>query len=360
MMGASTAPRVYIVLVTWKGWRDTIECLESVFRMDYPEYRVVVCDNASPDGSLERVAEWARGELPAPVSTREAMRNRTLPPVRKPLRMARVQDGAEATTPDAALTLIQTGANLGFAGANNVGIRWIQGRGDAAYVWLLNNDTVVDREALTALVEEAEREADAGMIGSLLLEYDEPERIQAVGGGHLIRWQGFTHHVGEGRRADEVWEGSLEPDYVTGASMLVRRAVLDQTGGLDTRYFLYSEEVDWCLRARELGWRMRAALASRVWHKGGKSVRHGSPLHDYHAVRGMLLLVRRFHPRLLPLALGYSLVRCLLPKVARREGERFRAVLRAYRDVLSRPDAAPSPASGAPTASARVAPGRSG
>jgi GT2 family glycosyltransferase len=335
----TAAPKVYILVLNWRGWRDTIECLESVFRLEYPHYRLVVCDNDSGDGSLERIAEWARGEReaggpPAP----SPLRSLVFPPVPKPI-PHRVLERAEipgTAAGDVPLVLLQTGSNLGFAGANNVGLEYARARGDADYVWLLNNDTVVDPAALSALVDAAERDPRIGIVGSKLLDYSVPDRIQAIGGGRLIRWQGRTQHIGAGAPAalagDAEWAGA---DYVTGASLLARMALVEDVGALDERYFLYSEEVDWCLRARARGWALAYAAASRVWHKEGRSIGRDGPLHDYHTVRGMLLLVRRFHPGLLPAAFLYSLYRCLLPKAVRLQPRRFGAVLRAYRDLLS-------------------------
>ncbi|MDP9349611.1 MAG: glycosyltransferase family 2 protein [Gemmatimonadota bacterium] len=334
-------PKVYVLLLNWRGWKDTIECLESVLRQPYPRYQVIVCDNDSGDGSLERIAAWARGELAADAALGHLVSARSTPPVRKPVPCVHLtREEAECGAGDAPLVLVQTGGNLGFAGGNNVGLRYAMARGDAAYVWLLNNDTVVDPGALLAMVQVAESDPEVGMVGSKLLYYDEPGRIQAAGGGRVIPWQGLTAFLGEGEEDRRQWEEPLDPDYITGASLLVRASLVEELGGLDERYFLYSEEVDWCLRARERGWRLRYAPGSLVWHKGGKSVGHRSALHDYHTVRGMLLLVRRFYPALLPAAFLYSMYRCVAPKVFRLQFGRLRAVLRAYRDFLS--NASPS------------------
>lgn len=334
----TAAPRVCILLLNWRGWRDTIECLESLFRLDYGNYQVVVCDNDSGDGSLERIAEWARGERIAEAPSTSEMRELSTPPVEKPLRLAVLsREEAEDGMPDsdARIVLIQTGENLGYAGGNNVGIRWALRRGSAEYLWLLNNDTVVDREALTALVRRSDGDPVVGMVGSRILYYDQPRRIQALGGGRVERWTGITHHLdGESHAADE----RLQPDYITGSSLLVRVELSEEIGLLDERYFLYSEEVDWCLRARERGWKLAYAPESRVWHKGGRSVSYGSALHDYHTVRGMLLLVGRFYPSRLPVAIAYSAIRCLAPKVVRFQYTRMRAVLRAYADLIRRSD----------------------
>jgi GT2 family glycosyltransferase len=327
------SPNVCVLLLNWRGWQDTIECLESVFRQEYARFQVVVCDNDSGNGSLERIAAWARGEIEAGASPRHPMAWCSVPGVPKPIRYVELdRAAAEAgAASDVPLVLVQTGGNLGFAGGNNVGLRYARARGNFDYVWLLNNDTVIDPGALRAMVDAAERDERVGMVGSTLRYYDEPDRVQALAGGRVIRWNGSTRHHDERLvgRAE-----TREPDYITGASLLVRTELLDSVGEMDERYFLYSEEVDWCLRSRERGWRLVHAEGSVVWHKGGQSVVYSSPLHDYHTARGMLLLVRRFYPGLLPLAVAYSLYRCLAPKIVRLQYTRFRAVMRAYTDLL--------------------------
>jgi GT2 family glycosyltransferase len=334
-------PGVSILLLNWNGWRDTIECLESVFRLDYLDFQVIVCDNDSRDGSLEKIAAWARGELLPEMAEDHLQRSHSWPPVAKPitaatLSRAEVDLGARPT--DARLVLIQTGGNLGYAGGNNVGIRWAIADGSVGYIWLLNNDTVVDPGALTALVRQAEADPVIGMVGSRILYYDEPERVQAHAGGSVVRWTGLTHHLdGPTPMGDD----QIDPDYIMGASLLARTAVAEQVGGLDERYFLYSEEVDWCLRSRLQGWKLAYAPSSQVWHKGGRSVNYGSPLHDYHTVRGMLLLVGRFYPKRLPVAIAYSIFRCLAPKLVRLQYGRMKAVLRAYADLAKGMDAPP-------------------
>ncbi|MBV9772316.1 MAG: glycosyltransferase family 2 protein, partial [Gemmatimonadetes bacterium] len=293
--------------------------------------------------SLEHIAAWASGERQAGVPEAASLRPLCSPAVSKPIRYVELDRAAaeRGEGGDAPLVLIQTGGNLGYAGGNNVGLRYAQARGDAAYVWLLNNDTVIDPRALSAMVEVAESDPRAGMVGSRLMYYSDPGRIQAIAGGTVVRWSGLTRHLGAEQTDLDRWSEVIEPDYVTGASMLVRGALLESVGLLDERYFLYSEEVDWCLRAREAGWRLLYAPGSTVWHKGGQSVQYSSPLHDYHTVRGMLLLVRRFYPARLPLALMYSVYRCLAPKLVRLQYTRLKAVLRAYRDFFGEPEALP-------------------
>jgi GT2 family glycosyltransferase len=331
-------PRVYVLLLNWRGWADTIECLESVFRQRYGNFRVVVCDNDSPDDSVERIRTWAEGRLLVDVPQAQPLRRLSLPPVAKPIPLTELdRDGAARggeMEVDRPLTLIRTGGNLGFAGGNNIGIRYALARGDADYIWLLNNDTVVDPDALAVMVERARRDDRAGVVGAKLLYYDDPQRVQAIAGGRLTAWKGMATHLGAGVRDDERWTSPIELDVILGACLLIRREVIEEIGLLDEAYFMYSEELDWCWRARRRGWKLLYAPGSVVWHKVGRSVGQRSTLQEYHAARGTLLFMRKHFPRLLPVAFVYGLYRTLLPKLLRVQPARAKAVLRAYRDAV--------------------------
>lgn len=272
------APRVAVVILNWNGWRDTIECLESVFRLDYPDFRVVVCDNGSQDGSLEKIQAWAEGQLAVSAIADGALRRLIDPPVIKPVN-TRIYDRAEAEAAgradgDVPLVLIQTGANLGFAGGNNVGLRYVLAQDCFDYVWLLNNDTVVEADSLHQLVARMAERPDAGMCGSTLRYYHQPDKVQAWGGGTYDPLRGVSRHLGVLARADakpDVRQVESEMAYVIGASMMVSRAFLDTVGLMSEAYFLYYEEIDWACRAKG---RFGLAYAedSVVFHKEGGTV----------------------------------------------------------------------------------------
>ncbi len=270
-------PKVYVVLVNWNGWQDTIECLESLLRSTNCDFRVVVCDNGSRDDSLARIAAWAEGSKPAPVSVGPLTRF-TTPSLSKPIPLV-IHDRTKAeqggAPDDPQLVLIDVAANLGFAGGNNVGLRYALARGDADYAWLLNNDTVVPPQSLSALVERMSGAPDVGICGSVLVQYHAPDRIQALGGARYSPWTTRAYHLGAG----EVFPGSVPSDpafvesqtsYVVGASMLVSRRFLDAVGLMAEDYFLYGEEIDWAARAKGL-FTMGFAPASVVYHKVGGS-----------------------------------------------------------------------------------------
>ncbi|HEX5972741.1 MAG TPA: glycosyltransferase family 2 protein [Gemmatimonadaceae bacterium] len=328
-------PRVEVLLLNWNGWRDTIECLESVFALDYPDFGVTVCDNASTNGSVERIEAWARGELKVDRTFARSLGQDAVVS-RAPVRF-RILDRAAAEAGDAAddadLVIVRTGGNLGFAGGNNVGLRRILARGEARYVWLLNNDTVVAPDSLTHMVRRADSDAAIGVVGATVLEFDEPDVVQYLGGARFAPWRGRITLLGRGQAASAPRPEPADLDYVSGGCMLVRMSAVEQVGLLDERFFMYSEDADWCFCIREAGYRLALAADAEIWHKGGASSVPGSPLHDYHNMVGNLLVMRKHHPWHMPFTVPYSLYRYLAPRIVRGQWKRAAAVARAFLDV---------------------------
>jgi GT2 family glycosyltransferase len=303
--------RVYVVLVNWNGWADTIECLESLMCMEGGSPWMVVCDNGSNDESVERIRAWAEGRLVAasPGSPLECVRQHTL---RKPISWVEYdRQEAEAggdLAADPQLVIVRTGTNLGFAGGNNVGLRYALARDDFDYVWLLNNDTVVEPKALAAMISRMAEKSTAGMCGSTLIRYHEPQRIEAFGGGYYCKWIGLPWHVGRTRRTDQVpapRSAERLMNYVVGASLMVSRQFLKEIGLMNEEYFLYFEETDWAVRARG---RFGLAYApdSIVYHKIGQSIgttsdpRKKSLLCDFFALRNRIKFTRKYYAYALP------------------------------------------------------------
>jgi GT2 family glycosyltransferase len=324
---------VCVVVVNWNGWADTLECLESLLRLDHGDYRVVVCDNGSTDDSVQRIRDWAAGRLPARAGN-EPLAALTTPPSPKPVPLAEHdRESAEAggAEEDGRLVLVRVGANLGFAGGNNVGLRYALARG-FRWVWLLNNDTVAAPDALSALVREAEREPAAGMVGSKLLYYDHPERVQALGGASYNAWLALPRHLGSNLRvADEPrWDPAARMAYVVGASMLVSAAFVREVGLMSEEYFLFFEELDWVMRGGGR-WRLGYAPGSVVYHKEGGSI-GGDSRHpekswtaDYHFMRSRLLFTRKFLPSRLP-GVYVALLAAMLRRARRGRWDRVRMI----------------------------------
>lgn len=294
--------------MNFNGWKDTVECLESLLRTHYPDYRIIVCDNGSTDDSLERIREWASTGTGIQPASHEVVNHLTSPPVDKPIR-CRTYERSEAEAggvpgDDPRLVLIDCGANLGFGAGNNVGLRYAQARDDFSYAWLLNNDTVVTRDALSNLVSRMKDTPSAGMCGSTLLHYDNPERVQALGGGYYCKWIGLPWHMGQfkttrhkySQQGTERWM-----NYVIGASLLVSKEFLQKTGLMEEEYFLYFEELDWALRGKPF-FGLAYAPESIVYHKVGRSIgtssdpRQKSEICDYFNIRNRIFFTRKFFP----------------------------------------------------------------
>lgn len=308
-------PAVAIVILNWNSWKDTLECLESVFRIDYPRYRVIVCDNGSKDGSMDHIREWAEGKLHAEIGDDNPLRGYSHPPVPKPISYVNyernsAESGGQPSDKEIPLILIQTGDNLGFAGGNNVGLRYALVRGDFDYVWLLNNDTVIEPTALTPLVKRMQKNSNIGICGSTLLYYHEPDKIQARGGATYNTWLAYSRHIGILHGASEAADAEAierRMDYVVGASMLVSRSFLYDIGLMNEDYFIYCEEIDWATRGRKKRFELAYALDSIVYHKEGVSAgssylnKHNKTLSsEYYAIRSRLLFTRKFYPLRLP------------------------------------------------------------
>jgi len=215
-------PLVYVLVLNYRAWQDTVACLRALERLKYPNYQVVVLDNASNNDSATQI----RQRYPT-------------------------------------VELLELPHNLGFAGGNNVGIRRALAAG-AEYVWLLNPDTVPDCGALTPLVELAESDPRIGAVGSILLEMDHPERIQAWGGGQVLLNWGMIRLLTSSHQAKAL-------SYISGASLLIRRAALERVGLLDEGFFMYAEDADYGLRLTKAGFKLAVAEGSRVLHRGGTS-----------------------------------------------------------------------------------------
>lgn len=330
-------PRVGIVILNWNGWKDTVECLESVFRNSYPNFSVIVCDNDSNDDSIKNIKEWAEGVLQGSVAEQSALNTLSYPPVPKPISCKEysrehAERGGEQSNLEPQLVLIKTGGNLGFAGGNNVGLRYVLARDDYDYVWLLNNDTVIHDKALMEMVLQMGKEPKAGICGSTLLYYHEPQKVQALGGATYDEWFGRGKFIGSGIPVAETWKVSdvtEKLEYVIGASMLVRKSFLIEVGLMCEDYFLYFEEIDWALRGKP-NFGLTYAKNSVVYHKEGGSTRKGKVLGeipDYYGARNRLIFTCKFYPYALPI-IYIGLIVAFLNRLRKGQVSRAKMILR--------------------------------
>jgi GT2 family glycosyltransferase len=269
---------VAVVLVNWNSWQEVIECLDSLLAQSYPSYHVFVVDNDSGDESMEHIRKWcATPRAHAGWRAHEGVSRITaaITPI-EPIEVRWVDRPEQNLWPaqtGCRLTLIRSGANLGFAGGCNVGIR-AAGVDRFDFFWLLNTDTVVHRDALRALIRRAQADARLGMIGSTLRYYDRPDVVQALAGSYMEVRTLITRHIATGESVTALKIAPTEVErrlfYIMGASMLVPRRFIQEVGLMQEDYFLYYEEIDWAMRGRQqftLGY----APDSHIFHKSGAS-----------------------------------------------------------------------------------------
>ena len=318
----TVAARVAIVLVNWKGWRDSIECLSSIVGSGALQGADVwLVDNASGDGSVAHIEAWCG--KPAPGEGWRAFDGVHHAATGVPIacRVWHANGQPAPLLPGVQVNLVHSGANLGFAGGNNAGIT-AAGLDRYSHVWLLNNDTVMAQDALAQLLARADADAQVGIVGSTLLHYGEPDVVQALGGGWFDRDAMRMSHIGEFRRAAEVpadadalREVEAQMAYVVGASMLVKSAFIRDVGPMCEDYFLYFEELDWAFRGQPR-WTLGYAPASRIFHKVGASSSQTVGEFSLNLLyRNQVRFASRFLPERLPAlkrSLAWELVRHLL------------------------------------------------
>ena len=273
---AADAPRVWCIILNWNGWRDTVRCLDSLVKCSYPRFTPIVVDNGSTNDSVSHL---------------------------------------QIAYPD--VQVLQSGSNLGFAGGNNLGIRYALERG-ADYIWLLNNDTIVDPDALSELVKKTRSSSRTGAVASICYYADDPDRVEAWGGARVNLWIGFGRNSTRPRSDD--WFHSLN-----GTSLLIAREALEDAGLLDEGFFLYWEDTEFCLRLRQRGWQIGAAPASRVLHKVHGSSGGNKLLLDRHQTASGLRLLR-LYSRFPRLSMLLFLAMRFTKRVARLQFARCRSV----------------------------------
>lgn len=344
-------PKAFIIILNYNGWADTIECLESVLRIDYPNYRVVVVDNHSADGSPEYLQAWAKGDLDVWIKPLHPLRQLSYPPVKKPLpyleyRQSDLGDnryppdtGIESspkTSSQQPLIFIRAEQNLGFAGGNNLGLKYaLAESGD--YVLLLNNDTVVTPSFLTALIRQAEELPYSAILGGNIFYYDLPQRVWAAGGGNISKFTAMSRHQFPAKGKKNTGSANREMDYVTGCLMLIKREILEKTGLFDENYFLYYEESDLCYRAGQAGYPCGHTPEAVIYHKVSAAVQPVSTVGTYYMTRNRHYFIKKYYRgvyRLSALAFvtGFNFLRKVY-HLLRGRPDKSKTITRAVRDA---------------------------
>jgi GT2 family glycosyltransferase len=286
-------PRVAIIILNWNGWKDTIECLESLYQITYPNYSVILVDNGSEDDSLKQIRDYSAGEIKVESSFFDYnLKNKPIKIIEYSREEAEPYnytiDEIESIPSNQKLILIKNEKNYGFAEGNNIGIRFSFKVLNPKYILLLNNDTVVDKSFLDALVMKAETDTFSGFIGPKIYYYNFNNRKDIISqcGGEIDFWKGESQHIGDKEIDFGQYEKECDVDYITGACLFFRSSLIMEIGLLNASYFLYWEEADWCQRGKRAGYKIKYDPHAKIWHKGGQS--SSNSIFEYYNARNRI------------------------------------------------------------------------
>lgn len=273
-----TNKHVSIIVLNWNGWKDTLECLESLYQINYDNYSVLLIDNGSTDESIEKIVGYCEGKIE--IKSHFFSYNND----NKPIRIIEyvesslentefIGDSLTELPSNRNLILIKNYKNYGFAEGNNIGIRFALRFLEPKYFLLLNNDTVVDKNFLSELVEAAKTNRQIGFAGPKVYFYDfgGKDDVINVAGSRLDMHRGRLIRIGAGEVDKGQHDCMGEMDYVEGSCMLVSSEALRKIGLLNSSYFAYWEETDLCRRGAESGFKSVYVPKSKIWHKIGSS-----------------------------------------------------------------------------------------
>lgn len=261
---------VYAITVNWNLREETLACVASLFAAGLPTGRALVVDNGSNDGSVEAI----RNEF------------------------------------GHAVQVIASACNLGFAGGNNLGITRALERG-ATWVFLINNDTRVAPSLFSAFEETVRRSREYAVLAPLILQYDAPDRVWSLG-DRLVPGTLITRSLLRGRRVPETLPALVPVDFVTACGVFIHRDVFTRIGLLDTSFFMYAEDVDFCWRARQADFKIACVTRARMWHKGAYSTGPSHPQARYWRIRNQIRFYRQAARRWqIPTMFTFTLLRSL-------------------------------------------------
>jgi GT2 family glycosyltransferase len=249
-------PKVTIVILNWNGKKDTLECIESLKKITYPNYEILLVDNGSVDGSVNYFSEHY---------------------------------------PD--IKIIDNKVNLGFSEGNNVGINWAL-ENNTDYVLLLNNDTIVDPVFLQELINITENDPAIG-IACPKIYYANPDNMINYAGGKINWYTGQPKHIGQKITNVGQYDSIAEVDFVSGACMLIKKQVIKKIGRLPTEYFLLWEDIDYSVNARLHGYKLLYIPKSVIWHKTSVSIKKVSTKTFYLSTRNRIIFNKKYSPKVL-------------------------------------------------------------
>lgn len=267
------SPKVFIIVLNYEGAEDTVTCLDSLLEISYQNYHVVVVDNGSSDASLEAIYHYLSqkktDEFSFYSSPEEAM---------------------HSSESSRKYTLIQSGVNGGYGCGNNIGVNFSLKFCDTDYVLIINNDTIVDPGFLEPLVEVCEEDNKIGIASGRIYFHDRPDTIW-FNGGAFNPYTAKVVHLNYGEE-DTGQDTQNMNTFITGCLWLLPTQVIKEVGGINEDYFMYIEDLEYCQRVLNHGFKLCVSDKSKIWHKvGSASGGELSRLSTYYSSRNMFTYI---------------------------------------------------------------------
>lgn len=240
---------ISVVVLNWNNWQETCACVQSLLNSTGVHYQVIVVDNGSQDGSQKII----RNQFPE-------------------------------------INLICNDKNLGYAEGNNVGIRAAISAG-SRYIFVLNNDTRVASDSLAILCAAGDKNPDCAFLGPKILHLDQPDQVQSRGIQLDYLWRSSQRGLDTNNLVSESGDEIVE--CISGAAIFARADALAGIGLLDPDYFLYREDIDWCLRVRKKGYKILFVPGAVIWHRSHHVRENDLPRVTYYMTRNSLLLYKK-------------------------------------------------------------------
>lgn len=290
-----TKPLVSIILLNWNGYEDTLEALESLYQINYPNYNVIVVDNHSTNDSIEKITQYTRGNIRVETEYTKYQDN-------KPIQLTHVMEdnlheGIDntSTSDDKKLLLIENYENYGFARGNNIAIDYTLKYDKPDYVLLLNNDTIVDSNFLINMINVAVSDDKIGIIGPKFYYYDYNNTHDTVWCiGSVVDLEHYPgHHSIMEESGYDLNSPVIECDWVSGAGLLIKSDAIPDTY-LDTSFFFGCEDVDLAVNVRNKGYKVVTVTDSIIWHKVGMSRhKHSTFKTEYNHIKTNMQFIKK-------------------------------------------------------------------
>lgn len=294
---------VAILILNWNNLYDSLSCLESLLSLEYENYKIIFIDNGSTDGSFEGILEFLKEKgIPFLVVENSYQYN--------------INGYIDITK----VFIIRNTDNFGYTGGFNTGLRFVLEFGRFDYIWILNNDTVVERSALNKLVDCFERQkakgVKVGAAGTTLLYPN--GKLQAVCGCRLVKVIGNSSFLT--KKVQHL-------DYIVGASLFLDMDALKNVYLFDERFFLYWDDADYSIRLKKAGYELICCDDVIVYHKEGGTAGRIEKLNDYYWVRNGLLFTWKHQPYFLPLTIFAYIFKYVVIRTFKRQPNNISALL---------------------------------